>query len=65
MLEKTPLQDEEIMQHMVDLLKANGGRIALPIGDDCVRRFVHTFADDDMKHDYEGMWHAYPAPEEN
>ena len=50
------LQDKEIGQHIHDLGDNNGGMLNIPFAEDCVRRFVRTFADPDMREEYEHVW---------
>ena len=50
------LQDNEITQHIHDLADNNDGQLNRDFGEDCVKRFIKTFADNDMREEYEGLW---------
>ena len=62
----TKLQDKEICQHIHDLADVNDGMLDPSFAEDCVQRFVRTFANTEMRHEYEHLWKAFPwNPEEN
>jgi len=54
------LNDNEISQHIHDLADINNGLLVQSFAEDCVRRFVRTFGDTDMRHEYEKLWKAFP-----
>jgi len=62
----TKLQDSEISQHIEDLADINNGMLVPSFAEGCVQRFVRTFADTQMRYNYERLWKAFPCnPEEN
>ena len=50
------LQDKEIGQHIHDLHDVNDGSLNMDFAENCVCRFIRTFANTEMREDYEAMW---------
>jgi cyanate lyase len=55
------LTENEVVQHIHDLHENNVSNLTTTSAEECVRRFIRTFADDDMRRDYEAMWVSYPT----
>jgi len=50
------LQDKEIGQHIHDLHDVNDGSLNMDFAEDCVCRFIRTFANTEMREEYEDIW---------
>jgi hypothetical protein len=58
----TKLEDHEVGQHIHDLADSNYGMIPVDIAEECATIFIRTFADIDMREEYEAIWHDSAKP---